>query len=331
MTLMKRLLGASALLALGTAAALADPAIIYDLGGKNDKSFNEAAYNGAERWAKETGGTYKELEMQNEAQREQALRQLAEDGANPIVMTGFAFGDVLNTVAPDYPDTKFAIIDMVVDQPNVKSVVFTEEQGSYLVGMMAGMASKTGTVGFVGGMDIPLIRRFGCGYAQGVMAANPNAKVILNMTGTDPSAWNNPVKGAEIAKSQQAQGADVIYAAAGGTGVGVLQAAADMGILSIGVDSNQNYLHPGQVLTSMVKRVDNAVYDAFKEGKDLKPGINVMDLAAGGVDYAMDDNNAKLVTDDMKKAVEDAKAKIISGEIKVHDYMSDNTCPAATF
>jgi len=296
MTLMKRLLGASAVLALGTAAALADPAIIYDLGGKNDKSFNEAAFNGAERWAKETGGTYKELEMQNEAQREQALRQLAEAGANPIVMTGFAFGDTLNAVAPDYPDTKFAIIDMVVDQPNVKSVVFTEDQGSYLVGLMAGMASKTGTVGFVGGMDIPLIRRFGCGYAQGVMAANPNAKVVLNMTGTDPSAWNNPVKGAEIAKSQQAQGADVIYAAAGGTGVGVLQAAADMGILSIGVDSNQNYLHPGQVLTSMMKRVDNAVYEAFTEGADLKAGINVMDLAAGGVDYALDDNNAPLVT-----------------------------------
>jgi len=331
MTLMKRLLGASAVLALGTAAALADPAIIYDLGGKNDKSFNEAAFNGAERWAKETGGTYKELEMQNEAQREQALRQLAEAGANPIVMTGFAFGDTLNAVAPDYPDTKFAIIDMVVDQPNVKSVVFTEDQGSYLVGLMAGMASKTGTVGFVGGMDIPLIRRFGCGYAQGVMAANPNAKVVLNMTGTDPSAWNNPVKGAEIAKSQQAQGADVIYAAAGGTGVGVLQAAADMGILSIGVDSNQNYLHPGQVLTSMMKRVDNAVYEAFTEGADLKAGINVMDLAAGGVDYALDDNNAPLVTEDMKRAVEDAKAKIISGEIKVHDYMSDNTCPAATF
>ena len=331
MTLMKHLLGASAVMALSAVAALAEPAIIYDLGGKNDKSFNEAAFNGAEKWKKETGGTYKELEMQNEAQREQALRQLAEAGANPIVMTGFAFGDVLNTVAPDYPNTKFAIIDMVVDQPNVKSVVFTEEQGSYLVGLMAGMASKTHTVGFVGGMDIPLIRRFGCGYAQGVLAADPKAKVVLNMTGTDPSAWNNPVKGAEIAKSQQAQGADVIYAAAGGTGVGVLQAAADMNILSIGVDSNQNYLHPGQVLTSMVKRVDNAVYEAFKEGADLKPGLAVMDLKAGGVDYAMDDNNAKLVTDDMKKAVEDAKAKIISGEIKVHDYMSDNTCPAAQF
>jgi basic membrane protein A len=237
----------------------------------------------------------------------------------------------LGAVAPDYPDIKFAIIDMVVDQPNVKSVVFTEDQGSYLVGLMAGMASKTGTVGFVGGMDIPLIRRFGCGYAQGVMAANPAAKVILNMTGTDPSAWNNPVKGAEIAKSQQAQGADVIYAAAGGTGVGVLQAAADMKILSIGVDSNQNYMHPGQVLTSMLKRVDNAVYDAFKEGADLKPGINVMDLKAGGVDVAIDENNASLVTPEMQAAVDKARAGIIDGSIMVHDYMSDNACPAATF
>ncbi|MEO6300928.1 MAG: BMP family ABC transporter substrate-binding protein [Paracoccaceae bacterium] len=331
MTLMKHLLGASAFLALSAVAALAEPAIIYDVGGKNDKSFNEAAFGGAERWAKETGGTYKELEMQNEAQREQALRQLAEGGANPIVMTGFAFGDVLNTVAPDYPNTKFAIIDMVVDQPNVKSVVFTEDQGSYLAGVMAGMASKTNTVGVIGGMDIPLIRRFGCGYAQGVKAVKPDATVILNMTGTDGSAWNNPVKGAEIAKSQQSQGADVIYAAAGGTGVGVLQAAADMNILSIGVDSDQNYLHPGQVLTSMVKRVDNAVYEAFKEGADLKPGVNVMDLKAGGVDVAMDDNNAKLVTPEMKAAVDAAAAKIKSGELVVHDYMTDNTCPAGQF
>ncbi len=331
MTLMKRLLGASALLALSAVSALAEPAIIYDVGGKNDKSFNEAAFHGAERWAKETGGTFKELEMQNEAQREQALRQLAEAGANPIVMTGFAFGDVLTTVAPDYPNTKFAIIDMVVDKPNVKSVVFTEEQGSFLAGVMAGIASKTGVVGFIGGMDIPLIRRFGCGYAQGVKSVKPDATVLLNMTGTDGSAWNNPVKGAEIAKSQQSQKADVIYAAAGGTGVGVLQAAADMNILSIGVDSDQNYLHPGQVLTSMVKRVDNAVYEAFKEGADLKPGMNVMDLKAGGVDVAMDADNAKLVSPEMKKAVDDASAKIKSGDLKVHDYMADNTCPAGQF
>ncbi len=331
MTLLQKFLGAAATLALTSGAALADPAIIYDLGGKYDKSFNEAAFNGAERWKAETGGTYKELEMQSEAQREQALRRLAEAGANPVVMTGFAFGDVLNKVAPDFPDTRFAIIDMVVDQPNVKSVVFTEEQGSYLVGMMAAMASKTGTVGFIGGMDIPLIRKFACGYAQGVKAVNPDANIVANMTGTTPAAWNDPVKGAELAKAQKSQGADVIYAAAGGTGIGVLQAAADEGILSIGVDSNQNYLHPGQVLTSMMKRVDNAVYDAFKEGPEMTTGINVMDLKAGGVDYALDDNNKALVSDDMKAKVDEAKAKIEAGEIAVHDYMSDETCPALTF
>ena len=328
MSLMNKFLGAVATLALTSGMALADPAIIYDLGGKFDKSFNEAAFAGAKRWADETGGTFKELEMQSEAQREQALRRLAEAGANPIVMTGFAFGDVLTQVAPDYPDTKFAIIDMVVDQPNVKSVVFTEEQGSYLAGIMAAMASKTGTVGFIGGMDIPLIHKFACGYAQGVKATNPDAKIIQNMTGTTPAAWNDPVKGAELAKAQKSQGADVIYAAAGGTGIGVLQAAADEGILSIGVDSNQNYLHPGSVLTSMVKRVDNAVHDIFKEGADMKPGINVMDLKAGGVDVAMDENNASLVTDDMKAAVTAAADKIKSGEITVHDFSTDNICPA---
>ena len=331
MTLMKHLLCAAATLALTAGVASAEPAIIFDLGGKFDKSFNEAAFNGAERWKAETGGTYKELEMQDEAQREQALRRLAEAGSNPVVMTGFAFGDVLAKVAPDFPDTKFAIIDMVVDQPNVKSVVFNEHEGSYLVGMMAALASKSGTVGFIGGMDIPLIRKFGCGYAQGVKAVNPDATMVLNMTGTTPTAWNDPVKGAELAKAQKAQGADVIYAAAGGTGIGVLQTAADEGILSIGVDSNQNYMHPGKVLTSMLKRVDNAVYEAFKEGEALTPGFNVMGLANDGVGYAMDENNAALVTPEMQAAVDAAAAQIKSGELVVHDYMSDNTCPAATF
>lgn len=331
MTLMKSLCGATAMLALMAGAAAAEPAVIYDLGGKFDKSFNEAAFGGAERWAKETGSTYKELEMQDEAQREQALRRLAEAGSNPIVMTGFAFGDVLSKVAPDFPETKFAIIDMVVDLPNVKSVVFNEHEGSYLVGVMAAKASKTGTVGFIGGMDIPLIRKFGCGYAEGAKSVNPDIKVVLNMTGDTPAAWNDPVKGAELAKGQKAQGADVIYAAAGGTGIGVLQAAADEGILSIGVDSNQNHMHPGSVLTSMIKRVDNAVYDAFKEGADLKPGLNVMGLTNDGVGYAMDENNAALVTPEMQAAVDAAAEKIKSGEIKVHDYMSDDSCPAAQF
>ena len=332
MTLMHKLLGAAATLALTAGVAAAEPAIIFDLGGKFDKSFNEAAFNGATKWATETGGTFKELEMQSEAQREQALRRLAESGANPIVMTGFAFGDVLGTVAPDFPDTKFAIIDVDwLDLPNVQQVAFSEHEGSYLVGMMAALASKSGTVGFIGGMDIPLIRRFGCGYAQGVVGANPDAKVLLNMTGTTPAAWNDPVKGSELALAQKSQGADVIYAAAGGTGIGVLQTAADEGILSIGVDSNQNHLHPGKVLTSMLKRVDVAVYDAFKQGVDLKPGVTTLGLKADGVGYAMDENNASLVTPEMKATVDAAAEKIKSGELVVHNYTTDNTCPAASF
>ena len=326
MSLMKSLLTGACLSVLPL-AALADPALIFDLGGKFDKSFNEAAYVGAERWKAETGGTYKELEMQSEAQREQALRRLAETGANPIVMTGFAFGEVLGKIAPDYPDTKFVIIDMVVEQPNVQSVVFAEPEGSYLAGVMAAKASKSGTVSFVGGMDVPLIHKFECGYVQGVKATNPDAKVLINYTGTTPTAWNDPVKGGELVKAQISQGSDVVYAAAGGTGIGVLQAAADANILSIGVDSNQNHLHPGKVLTSMVKGVDNSVYDAFKTGADIKPGTVVMDLASGGVSVAMDDNNKPLVTPDMQAAVDAATKGIIDGTIKVHDYMTDNTCP----
>lgn len=327
MTLMQRVMGASAVLALSTGIALAEPAMVYDLGGKFDKSFNEAAHRGAERWAEETGERYREIELQSEAQREQALRRFAEAGLNPIVMAGFAFKPVLEEVAADYPDTKFQIIDETVEAPNVRALVFAEHEGSFIVGMMAAMASTSNTVGFVGGMDVPLIRKFACGYVQGVKAVNPDATVIQNMTGTTPAAWNDPVKGGELARAQISQGADVIYAAAGGTGVGVLQTAADQGILSIGVDSNQNHLHPGQILTSMIKRVDVAVYDAFMAGADLETGTFVLGLAEDGVGYAVDEHNAELVTDAMQAAVEDARAKIIAGEIEVHDYMSDNTCP----
>ncbi|MEY8830244.1 BMP family protein [Sedimentitalea sp. XS_ASV28] len=332
MTLMKSLMGAAATLALTAGAALAEPALIFDLGGKFDKSFNEAAFNGATRWAEETGESFLEIELQSDAQREQALRRFAEAGANPVITMGFAMADPLSTVAPDYPDTKFVVVDVSwLDVENLRQVSFAEHEGSYLVGMMAAMASKTGTIGYIGGMDVPLIRHFGCGYAQGAKAVNPDIKIVANMTGTTPAAWNDPVKGSELTKAQISQGADVIYAAAGGTGVGVLQTAADEGVLSIGVDSNQNHLHPGKVLTSMLKRVDVAVYEAMKAGENVETGVFTMGLAENGVGYALDENNAELVTDEMKAAVDDARQKIIDGEINVVSYYENDSCPALSF
>jgi len=330
MTLMGRLASASAALALTAGGALAEPGLIIDLGGKFDKSFNESAFTGAQRWVEDNGGSYRETELANEAQREQTMRRMAETGANPVVVLGFANASTLEEVAPDYPDTSFTIVDMVVDQPNVQSVVFSEHEGSFLVGVLAGLATETGTVSFVGGMDVPLISKFACGYAQGVKHANPDAEVIVNMTGTTPSAWNDPVKGGEIARSQVSQGSDVVYAAAGGTGVGVLQAAADEGVYAIGVDSNQNYLHPGTMLTSMVKRVDQAVYEAFEAGTTgaFEPGIKVMGLANDGVGWALDEHNAELITDEMQATVDETRAAIIDGEIAVHDYTTDGSCPA---
>ena len=315
MTLMTKFLGAAAATALSAGAALAEPALIFDLGGKFDKSFNEAAFAGAQRWAEETGESFREIELQSEAQREQALRRFAEAGSNPIVMTGFAFGDALGQVAGDYPDTDFVIIDMVVDAPNVRSVVFNEHEGSYLVGMMAAMASESNTVGFIGGMDIPLIRKFACGYAQGVLAVNPDATVISNMTGSTPAAWNDPVKGSELTKAQISQGADVVYE----------------DILSIGVDSNQNHLHAGKVLTSMIKRVDNAVFDAMSDGPGMEKGFNVMGVGNEGVGVAIDEHNKALITAEMQAAVDEASTKIADGSLEVHDYMSDDSCPSLSF
>ncbi len=332
MTFMKSLMGAAAAVALTAGAAMAEPALIFDLGGKFDKSFNEAAHNGAQRWAEQTGKTYREIELQSEAQREQALRRFAEAGANPIITMGFAMADPLAAVASDYPDTKFVAVDVTwLEAPNIRQIGFAEHEGSYLVGMMAAMASQSGTVGFIGGMDIPLIRHFGCGYAQGAKSVNPDINVVANMTGTTPAAWNDPVKGSELTKAQISQGADVIYAAAGGTGVGVLQTAADEGILSIGVDSNQNHLHPGKVLTSMLKRVDVAVYDAMKAGEDVQTGVYTMGLAQDGVGVAMDENNAELVNEEMNSAIESARRDIIDGNVSVVSYYENDSCPALQF
>jgi basic membrane protein A len=293
------------------------------MGGKFDKSFNEAAYRGVERWKAETGKPYLEFEISNDTQRAQAIRRMAERGASPIISVGFAQASALQQVAKDFPKTKFVIIDEKVNMPNVQAVVFKEHEGSFLIGALAALTSKSGKVGFVGGMDIPLIRKFQCGYEQGAKAANPKIDIQANMTGTTATAWNDPTRGGELAKAQFAKGVDVVFAAAGGTGVGVYQAAKDAGKFAIGVDSNQNHLQPGTMLSSMVKRVDVAVYNVLK---DWKPGIQILGLAENGVEYAVDQHNAKLISPAIKAKVEAYKADIIAGKIKVADYMADNAC-----
>ena len=232
---------------LATSAGAADflPAVVYDMGGKFDKSFNQAAYDGAERFKSETGIEYREFEVTNPSQREQAIRNMARRGATIVIGIGFAQAAAVEKVAKEFPDVKFTLIDGVVELPNVQSVIFKEHEGSFLVGMAAAMASKTGKVGFIGGMDIPLIRKFALGYEEGAKYVDPDIKVYQNMTGTTPAAWNDPTKGGELARSQFDRGADVIYAAAGGTGVGVYQAAKDSGKLAIGVDSNPELYPPG--------------------------------------------------------------------------------------
>jgi len=314
---------AAAALALAAAAAAAQPAIIFELGGKNDKSFGEAAWRGAEAWKKETGKPYLEFEIQNAPQREQAARRFAERGANPIVGVGFPQASAIDKVARDFPKLRFAIIDMVVDLPNVQSFVYREHEGSFLVGMLAAMASKTGSVGFVGGQDIPLVRKVLCGYEQGARHARPGVKLTSAMTGTTNAAWTDPARGAELAKAQIAQGADVLFAAAGTTGLGVLQAAKDGGIYGIGVDVNQNHLHPGTMLTSMLKRVDLAVLQAFR---GVQPGVTVLGLKEGALDYALDEHNARLITPEMKRRVDAAKADIVAGRLKVIDSSVTGQC-----
>jgi basic membrane protein A len=300
------------------------PAIVFDMGSKFDKSFNEAAYQGAERFKKETGIAYREFEVTAEAQREQILRNMARRGSQIIVAVGFSQASGMEKVAKEYPGLKFAIVDGVVDLPNVQSIVFKEHEGSFLVGMAAAMASKTGKVGFVGGMDIPLIRKFALGYEEGARYVNPKIEVFQNMTGTTSAAWNDPTRGGELARSQFDRGADVIYAAAGATGLGVLQAAKDKGRLAIGVDANQNYIHPGSILTSMVKRVDLAVYESFKTAKEgtWKAGLRNLGVAEGGVGYALDQHNRSLITPEMERRLGQARADIVAGKIKVTDFMA---------
>jgi basic membrane protein A len=330
--MLNKFFGAAIAITMSTTAFAADfkPAVIYDMGGKFDKSFNEGVWNGVQKFTAESGVEVMEFEVTNETQREQAMRRMAERGATVILGVGFAQADAISKVAAEYPDRQFSIIDVGwLDAPNLRQYVFKEHEGSYIVGVAAAKASQTNKVGFIGGMDIPLIRKFACGYVGGVKSVSNGAEVYQNMTGSTPSAWNDPAKGAELTQSQIDRGADVVYHAAGGTGSGVIQAAADAGKLAIGVDSNQNGMAPGSVLTSMLKRVDVAAYETFRDAKAGKftSGLVTLGLAEGGVDWALDDNNASLVTADMKAAVEKAKADIIGGAVSVHDYTSDESCP----
>ncbi len=332
MKIINKIAGAFAIAAVAFTAQAADfkPAVIYDMGGKFDKSFNEGVYNGIKRFQDETGVKVMEFEVTNETQREQAMRRMVQRGATVVLGVGFAQADAIDKVAAENPDRQFSIIDVSwLDQPNLRQYAFKEHEGSYLVGMAAALASKTGTVGFVGGMDIPLIRAFACGYVQGAKMANADVEVLQNMTGTTPAAWNDPGKGAELTQSQIDRGADVVYQAAGGTGIGVIRAAADAGKMSIGVDSNQNHLAPGSVLTSMLKRVDVAAYQTMKDAMsgNFETGVRVLGLAEGGVGWALDENNEKMITADMKAKIDAASADIVAGKISVHDYRSDNSCP----
>ncbi len=315
-----------ALLPAGAARAAANdaaendapPGLVYALGTKFDKSFNEGAWRGAERFKAETGAAYHEIEIANDNQRVQALSELIRHGAPVVVAVGFDQRAAVETVAGRYPQARITIIDTIVDRPNVQSVVFREQEGAFLVGVLAAMASKTGTIGYLGGMDIPIIRRIGEGYAEGARWAVPGIKIIENVTGTTPAAFTDPARGAELARSQFDRGVDVIFAAAGITGFGALQAAKDAGRLAIGMDANQNGLFPGTVLTSLVKHVDNAVYDAFTAARagNWTPGVKSLGLAEHGVDYAMDDNNKALVTTAMRAKAEAARAEIVAGAIK---------------
>jgi basic membrane protein A and related proteins len=327
----KQLSVAIAALCVTAGASAADPklGIVYDAGGKFDKSFNQSAFEGASRFQKETGIKFIEVQASSDTQAEQVLRGLARKNLDLIASIGFAQTQAVQKVAKEFPKVRFVLIDGVAQGANVNSITFKEEEGSYLAGVAAAMASKSKKLGFIGGIDIPLIRTFACGYAQGAKSVDKKAEVIQNMVGTTAAAWNDPAKGGELARSQFERGVDVVFAVAGGSGNGVLQTAKEKGKLSIGVDSNQNGLYPGSVLTSMVKNVGNAVYDSFMQQKNgtWKAGVTAKGLKEGGVDWALDDNNRKLITPDIEKKVTAARKDIIDGKVKVIDIRTGVNCP----
>jgi basic membrane protein A len=322
----------AALCVAGSAAAAAGApklGIVYDAGGKFDKSFNQSASEGLARFKKETGINVFEAQASSDTQAEQVLRGLARKKLDLIMSIGFSQTQAVQKVAAEFPAVRFVLVDGNAQGKNVNSVLFKEQEGSYLVGVAAAMASKNKNIGFVGGMDIPLIRAFACGYSQGAKAVTPKIAVQQNMVGTTSAAWNDPAKGGELARAQFDRGADVVFAVAGGSGLGVLQMAKAKGKLAIGVDSDQNGIQPGAVLTSMVKHVDNVTYDAFMQAKNgqFTPGVTYKGLKEGGVDWALDKDNRAIVSAAMEKRVNAAKADIISGRIKVVDYRTAGSCP----
>jgi basic membrane protein A len=316
--------------AAGASAANPKLGIVYDAGGKFDKSFNQSAFEGADRFKKETGIPYIEVQASSDTQAEQVLRGLARKKLDLIAAIGFSQTQAVQKVAAEFPNARFVLIDGAAKGNNVSSVLFREEEGSYLVGVAAALASKSNKIGFVGGMDIPLIRTFACGYSQGAKSVNPKIETMQNMVGTTAAAWNDPAKGGELARAQFDRGVDVVFAVAGGSGMGTLKTAKEKGKLGIGVDSNQNYLHPGTMLTSMVKHVDLAVYDSFMQMKNgsWKPGVVYKGLKEGGVDWVVDKDNRAVVSPAMEKKVNEVKANIINGKVKVIDYRVTGSCPA---
>ena len=296
--------------------------LVLDRGGKDDKSFNTSAYEGATR-AKEKLGVYvKYVEAPDDNAFEPMLRAFALRDFDLILGIGFAQKEPMQKVAAQFPKKHFAIVDAQVQAPNVRSLMFQEHEGAYLIGAIAALTSKTGKIGFVGGMDIPLIRRFEMGYQAGAKKVNPQIAVVANFVGVTSAAWNNPPKGKELGLSQYEAGADVIFAAAGASGLGVFDAAEDQKKYVIGVDANQDWVKPGLVLTSMLKRVDEAVYATIADAKAGKfsGGVQWFGLSNKGVDYAVDQYNAKILTEAVRKRAEELKAEIIAGTIVVPDY-----------
>jgi basic membrane protein A len=297
-------------------------ALVLDKGGKDDKSFNAAAYAGATRAEKDLKIDLKYVEATDTNAVENLHRSFARKNFDLIIGIGFAQKEAVRKVAAQFPNVKFALVDGEITAPNVRSLLFEVHEGSFLVGALAALKSKTNSVGFVGGMDIPLIRRFAMGYAAGAKHINPKINIIENYVGVTGEAWNNPAKAKELALSQITQKADVIFVAAGASGSGVFDAAEEKKVYAIGVDSNQNWIKPGVILTSMLKSVDVAVYDTIKDTQSGKyaAGISRFGLKNNGVDYTLDKYNEKLITADMKKKVDDLKKQIIDGKITVPDY-----------